>query len=155
VGRWVDDLNRIFTPQANVAFKQQKVEEPPVDRYGGASVPYKSAEEWTVEVGHKRDKTADANVFLVGKWKGIGDDRYKDVNGSYIIATRDIVMDDRSSYDGFMTTLAHEMGHFLGYRKGNKFGHPDADKRHWLMTTIDWTKGIKVPRDYVQLFNPL
>ena len=37
-----------------------------------------------------------------------------------------------------MTTLAHEMGHFLGYRKGNKFGHPDADKKHWLMTTIDW-----------------
>ena len=56
MSRWIDDLNRIFTPQANIAFKQHKVAEPPVDRYSGASVPYKSAEEWTAEVGHKRDK---------------------------------------------------------------------------------------------------
>jgi hypothetical protein len=87
VPQWIDHLNRIFTPQATVAFKQHTADEPPVDRYSGASVPYKSAEEWTTEVGHKRDKTADGNVFLVGRWKGISDDRYKDVNGSYIIAT--------------------------------------------------------------------
>lgn len=154
VTRWLDDLNRIFTPQANIAFKQHKIEEPPIARYSGANAPYKSAEEWTAEVGKERDGSADANVFLVGKWRGVSDDHYKDVLGSYIIATRDIVLDDRSSQDSFITTLAHEFGHFLGYRKGHKFGHPDADKKHWLMTTIDKNAGIKIPRQYVLDFNP-
>jgi hypothetical protein len=154
VSRWIDDLNRIFTPQANIAFRQHKLAEPVVDRYRGGSVPYKTAEEWTAEVGRVRDGTADANIFLVGTWKGIGDDRYKDANGSYLTTTRDIVCDDRSSYDPFMTTLAHEMGHFLGYRQGHKFGHPDPDKKHWLMTTLDWTAGVKVPRHYVLDFDP-
>ncbi len=52
-----------------------------------------------------------------------------------------------------MTTLAHEMGHYLGYRKGHKFGHPDSEKKHWLMSTIDWKTGAKVPRQYVLYFN--
>lgn len=154
VSRWIEDLNRIFTPQANIAFKQHKIAEPPIARYSGAAVPYTTAEQWVAEVGKERDGTADANVFLVGKWRGISDDHYKDVNGSYIIPTRDIVLDDRSSHDPFMTTLAHEMGHFLGYRKGHKFGHPDSEKKHWLMSTIDWKTGAKVPRQYVLYFNP-
>jgi hypothetical protein len=154
VTRWVEDLNRVFTPQANVAFKQHKIAEPPVARYSGARVAYKTGQEWDAEVGKERDTSADANVFLVGNWTGISDDHYRDVKGSYIIASRDIVCDDHSSHDAFMTTLAHEMGHFLGHRKGTKFGHPDADKKHWLMTTIDWKTGIKVPRQYVLHFNP-
>jgi hypothetical protein len=155
VTRWIDGLNQVFSPQANIGFKQHAVQEPPVDRYSGATAQYKTGEEWNTEVGHVRDGTAAANVFLVGNWRGIGEDHYKDVLGSYIIATRDIVCDDQSSHDAFMTTLAHECGHFLGHRTGNKFGHPDSDKKHWLMTTIDWKKvGVKVPRQYVLYFNP-
>ena len=87
------------------------------------SYPPRNAETLN-SLGHKRDKSADGNVFLVGRWKGISDDRYKDVNGSYIIGTRDIVMDDLSSYDEFMTSLGHEVGHFLGHRQASSSGIP-------------------------------
>jgi hypothetical protein len=150
VKKWIGDLNGIFKPQANISFKSHVIKEPPVPRYSGS---YKDAQAWTNEIGHLRE-TADANVFLVGSWKGIGDDGYKDPYGSYIISTRDIVCDDRPSYDFFMTTLAHEVGHFLGYRRNLKFGHPDGDKKHYLMTTVNWRNGMKIPRQYVLDFNP-
>ena len=81
VSRWINDLNGIFTTQANVAFAPKIVREAPVDSYQGASRVYKTGEEWTNEVGNERDKGggAAANVFLVGKWRGMGDDQYKDV----------------------------------------------------------------------------
>ena len=94
VTRWIDGLNRVFSPQANIGFKQNAVKEPPVDRYSGATAQYKTGEEWNTEVGHVRDGTADANVFLVGSWKGISEDRFQDVYGSYIHGVHDIVCDD-------------------------------------------------------------
>ena len=66
-----------------------KFDEPIVDRYSGAAVAYKTGEGWDTEVGNKRDGDADTNVFLVGNWRGITEDQYKDVLGSYIIAYRD------------------------------------------------------------------
>lgn len=152
VTQWIADLNRIFTPQANIVFKQHSIREPSVDRYQGSSIVYKTAEDWSKDVGKVRDKTADSNIFLVGKWKGVGDDMYKDVNGTYIVSTKDIICDDRPSYDLFITTLAHELGHFLSRRRNLAYGHPGP--KNSLLVTLNRKDGIKIPKQFVFDFNP-
>jgi hypothetical protein len=152
VPKWITDLNRIFTLQANVAFKSNLAEPLPVASYSGATRVYPKIEDWDAEVGGQRKNGADANVFLVGTWKGIGEDKYKDTNGTFIPATKDIIMDDRPNYDLFMTTLPHELGHFLGYARALGYGHPGA--KNTLMVTIDRNNGIKIPKDSVYHFNP-
>ncbi len=152
VPRWIEDLNRIFGAQANILFTPLPTKEPPVDTYTGGSSVYETTEEWSKEVGHHRDSGADTNVFLVGKWKGMGNDRYKDVLGTYVIATKDIVCDDRDSHDAFMTTLAHELGHFLAHRRNLNYGHPG--KKNSLFITVNWKNGVKIPRQLVNDFNP-
>jgi hypothetical protein len=152
VPQWIADLNRIFTLQANVAFKSNLVEELPVPSYRGASMVYPKVADWDAEIGMYRKKGADANVFLVGKWKGIGEDQYKDVNGTFIRASHDIIMDDRPNYDLFMTTLPHELGHFLGYARGVGYGH--VGPKNSLLITLDRKNGIKITKDSVYHFNP-
>ncbi len=152
VPQWIADLNRIFTSQANIVFRQHSVREPPVDRYQGGSIVYKTAEDWSKEVGKVRDSTADSNIFLVGKWKGVSDDTYMDANGTYIVSTKDIICDDRPSYDLFITTLAHELGHFLARRRNLAYGHPGS--KHSLLVTLNWKDGIKIPKQFVFDFNP-
>lgn len=152
VPTWITDLNRIFTLQANVAFKANLAEPLEVASYRGDTVVYPKVADWDAEVGGQRKKGADANVFLVGKWKGIGEDKYKDVNGTFIPASNDIILDDRPDYDLFMTTLPHELGHFLGYARALGYGHPGA--KNTLLVTIDRRKGIKIPKDSVYHFNP-
>jgi hypothetical protein len=100
-------------------------------------------------LGLKPPPGAAVNIFLVGTW--IGDQN--DPLGSFIKATKHIVVDDQKTHDEIVTTMAHEIGHFLG--ASVNFGHPDAGEKTFLMTTVDWRVGAHIPQEYAQHFNPI
>lgn len=143
--RWIARLNDIYTPQTNISFTLQANAPLPVK----ASLPDQvSLQQWQ-GLQIKPPGRAAANVFLVGKWLGDKNDPL----GSFIIASKDIVLDDLSTHDEFITTLAHEMGHFLG--ASVNFKHPEPGDKSFLMTTLAWRQGAHIPQGYAQHFNPI
>lgn len=140
---WIARLNDIYTPQANITFKLQSAGPYPVRKTLPDSV---AMSDWP-SLGTRASGGAQAHVYLVGKWRGDKNDPL----GSMIKATREIVLDDQNTPDELVTTLAHEFGHFLG--AGSNFGHPDAGKKNFLMTTINWRTGAHIPQEYAQHFN--
>jgi hypothetical protein len=142
---WVARLNDIYTPQTNISFQLHAATWLPVKQ----TLPDRLAlKDWT-SLKIAPPAGVPLNIFLVGTWIGDGNDPL----GSFIKATKDIVLDDRKSTDQFVTTLAHEFGHFLG--ASVNFSHPDADKKNFLMTTVDWRRGAHIPQGYAQHFNPI
>lgn len=141
--QWIARLNDIYTPQANIAFKLQSASSYPVKKSLPDSI---GIADWP-SLGTRTSGGAQAHVYLVGKWRGDGSDPL----GSMIKATREIVLDDQNAPDELIKTLAHELGHFLG--AGSNFGHPDAGKKHFLMTTVNWRAGAHIPQQYAQYFN--
>lgn len=141
--QWIARLNDIYTPQANITFKLQSASTYPVKKTLPDSV---AIGDWP-SLGTRASGAAQAHVYLVGKWRGDKNDPL----GSMIKATREIVLDDQNTPDEVITTLAHEFGHFLG--AGSNFGHPDAGKKDFLMTTVNWRTGAHIPQEYAQHFN--
>jgi len=141
--QWIARLNDIYKPQANITFKLQSASPYPVKTTLPDSV---AIGDWP-SLGTRTSGAGQAHVYLVGKWRGDKNDPL----GSMIKATREIVLDDQNLPDEVITTLAHEFGHFLG--ASSNFGHPDADKKDFLMTTVDWRTGAHIPQQHAQVFN--
>lgn len=143
--QWVARLNDIYTPQTNISFTLRTAALLPVAKNLSDRL---ALDQW-VTLGVKAPGSAAVNIFLVGTWIG----NKNDPLGSFIIASRDIVVDDHPTQDDLITTLAHEIGHLLG--ASVKFGHPDAGETRFLMTTINWRRGVHIPQEYAQHFNPI
>lgn len=143
--QWMKRLNDIYTPQTNISFTLRTAAPLPVKQ----KLPDRLALAQWVALGIKPTAGAVVNIFLVGTWIG---DR-NDPLGSFIKASRDIVVDDRITLDEIVTTMAHEIGHLLG--ASVNFGHPEPADRSFLMTTLDWRQGAHIPQDYAQHFNPI
>ena len=143
--QWIARLNDIYTPQTNISFKLHAAAPLPVPQ----TLPDRLALDQWLPLAIKARGGAAANVFLVGNWIGDGNDPL----GSFIKATKDIVVDDHKTHDDIITTIAHEIGHLLG--ASVNFGHPDPAEKGFLMTTLNWRRGAHIPQAYAQHFNPI
>jgi hypothetical protein len=146
---WIGLLNNIYTPQANIIFKLHAANPLPVKQ----SLPERLDLKRWQSLSIKPPSGAAVNIFLVGNWIGDPKESFGDPFGSFIRATKHILVDDRKTHDEIVTTTAHEIGHLLG--SSVHFGHPDADKKTFLMTTVNWRQGAHIPQAYAQHFNPI
>jgi hypothetical protein len=146
---WMGLLNQIYTPQTNITFKLQTAAPLPIKQ----SLPVRLDLKRWQSLSIKPPSGAAVNIFLVGNWIGDPKESFGDPFGSFIRATKHILVDDRKTHDEIVTTMAHEIGHFLG--ASVNFGHPDAAEKTFLMTTVDWRVGAHIPQEYAQHFNPI
>jgi len=144
-GEWVGLLNNIFAPQTNITFVLGGAKTLPVAQ----SLPAKVGLSQWQALKLKVTPASAVHVFLVGSWFGDKNDPL----GSFIKASKHIVVDDRSTTDEFVTTVAHEIGHYLG--ASVNFGHPDPSEKDFLMTTVNFRSGAHIPQAYAQHFNPI
>jgi hypothetical protein len=156
---WIGDLNNVYGPQANIWFEKGKSELLPLA-------------DLSAEVGTEKDLSklgaigdtsgAHISIFLAGSSISPLDTR-DHPNGFYHIPTKVIVVRDQFVADSWagpaapmLATIAHEIGHFMNYKRGAGEGHDFYAKCGYssdILNTIDGTD-IKIPHQRVLDWNP-
>ncbi len=115
--KWIEGLNLIFEPQANISFVQRSANKLKIENDLGPeidSVDAKGSEwEWDVIVG-KRDNTADINLFFVWKLVSFSSGEAHSIKGETL--KKDCFINDKFfiSRQTDLIVIAHEIGHALG-----------------------------------------
>ena len=166
---WVEQLNDVYGPQANIWFELGKNMPLAVSGLGDVV----SSDNAQMLAGHKdaqvaagktKELKAPIRVFLAGPTIRSIDTSHP--NGFYHIATKVILMKDQTdpnfweTGDGraslMLKTLAHEIGHFLNYFQGAGEGHDYFLKSGYVSDILNTMDGrnIKISRQRVLDWNP-
>ena len=154
VTTWIDEMNRIFTPQANVVIKQHSLREVRVGRNLGRVVQWTkdiaganpAQHEWP-EVVALRDGTADFNMFYVWAYEQDATPLVDDANAGTLDGNC-LLEDDVGGRDS--ETMAHETGHHLGCL--DYYG--DGDKHRLMYGYKAGRSDTRIPKNDVNTMNP-
>jgi hypothetical protein len=120
-GQWlIKKLNWIYGLQANISFELLDSEWVRVDKVLGEPLGEAAFLNFVVD---KKNKNADLNVFLVGRWKG------GEAGGTYFANEKAAVVEGNPTdpvapdSDPFLVTLAHEVAHFLTFEQVSAVFH--------------------------------
>jgi hypothetical protein len=164
---WVEQLNQVYGPQANIWFKLGKNMPLAISGLGGELSPdhaqmlaaHKDAQ---VATEKTEESKAPIRVFLAGPALRSIDTSHP--AGFYHIPSKVILLKDQQEPDGWsggpthlmLKTLAHEIGHFLNYFQGAGQGHDhfrDTGYVGDVLNTMDG-RNIKISRQRVLDWNP-
>lgn len=164
---WVEKLNQVYGPQANIWFELGKnipLAISGLDAVVTADHAKMLAEHKDTQVaaGKTKESKAPIRVFLAGPSLRSTDRSHP--AGFYHIASKVILLKDQQepapSSEGpkslMLKTLAHEIGHFLTYLQGNGQGHDffrDSGYVSDILNTMDGGN-IKISRQRVLDWNP-
>lgn len=153
---WLEKLNDIYQPQANVTFVHHSTRQVTIDKNLGPEVDSIDANsdgwEWDYIV-KERDVGADINMFFV--WKIV-----EFFGGGHNVpkaATwkKDCLMGD--FYDRTpeqeIIVMAHEIGHAMGIPGDQHFYHP-KNRNKYIMFFSSRFVGSGIPRVHANLVNP-
>jgi hypothetical protein len=164
---WIEKLNQVYGPQANIWFKPGKhmpLAIPGLDATVTADHAQMLAEHKNTQVagGKTKESKAPIRVFLAGSALRSTDKSHP--AGFYHIPSKVILLKDQTepapSADGpkslMLKTLAHEIGHFLTYLQGNGQGHDFFEKSGYVSDILNTMDGgnIKISRQRVLDWNP-
>jgi hypothetical protein len=167
VTAWIEKLNQVYGPQANIWFKPGKhmpLAIPGLDATVTADHAQMLAEHKNTQVagGKTKESKAPIRVFLAGSALRSTDKSHP--AGFYHIPSKVILLKDQTepapSADGpkslMLKTLAHEIGHFLTYLQGNGQGHDFFEKSGYVSDILNTMDGgnIKISRQRVLDWNP-
>jgi hypothetical protein len=155
---WIEGLNEVFGPQANIWFEKAK----------SAFLPL---EDLSVSIGAPNDlrKLADTQkmsgapigIFIAGSKIESLDGVYP--LGFFDVATNIIVVKDQFVTDPWagmpapmLKTIAHEIGHFMNYAHGHGEGHDYYTKSGYSSDILNTLSGgdIKISQQRVLDWNP-
>ena len=152
---WIDSLNHVFEPQANIRFKKVKADFLPLSDLS-AVVSADDAE----KLARKKEAGAKINIFLAGP--DIRGSSPGHSNGFFHIAHKLIILKDREE-DAWgpmaapmLQTMAHEIGHLLNHTRGGSAGHEFFRTNGYnsdIMNTITGND-IKISKQRVVAWNP-
>lgn len=153
----INNLNLIYSPQANVIFNNIGADWIEVGEKLGED-RLESQVFLDLIVGQK-NKKADLNIFFVGNYGVNSNEARKVVTGTYFTSEKSLVVDDKpdktrviatADSEPFLVTLAHEVAHFLVDMNGlsEKFIHHSRNNI-LLSENIESTK---IDRNLVKLF---
>ena len=169
---WVEQLNQVYGPQANIWFKLGKNMPLAISGLGGELSPdhaqmlaaHKDAQ---VATEKTEESKAPIRVFLAGPALRSIDTSHP--AGFYHIPSKVILLKDQQDpnpwdYLGsrmvpqslMLKTLAHEIGHFLNYFQGRGHGHDlyvDTGYVSDILNTMDG-RNIKISEQRVSDWNP-
>jgi hypothetical protein len=153
VDDWLQVMNEIYAPQANVVCRKNNSRWVNVSRNLGNVVRYSahlegvaaSEHEWNAVAG-QRDGTADFNYFFV--WEYEQDATPGTDNTDAGALDGNCIFEDAAGGE-VAETLAHELGHFLGVRDFYENSHVG-----WLMYGYTDVRGRMIPRDHALRMNP-
>ncbi len=141
VANWVNVLNGIFTPQANIVLRNHNSAVFDVDKDYGHSVDVEEIR----DLGRRVKRRSHIDVFLVGSFTG-----GSDPSGAHVKGTHEIVCDNRPTEELQLQTISHEIGHRLG---AHHVSGRVAAKRHWLMSGSP-RHGSKITHQWALDINP-
>jgi hypothetical protein len=153
VNQYVQTMNRIYTPQANIRFSVVQTRWVTVNRNLGTVVRFSSHlpgvaaghHEWDHVVA-KRYGAADFNFFFV--WEYEQDATPGTDNTDAGALGPNCIFEDRAGVE-IGETLAHEVGHFLGCR--DYYANGD---RSLLMYGYTDSRGRKISKFHANTMNP-
>jgi hypothetical protein len=143
----LDEMNTIWTPQANVVFELSKTDPVMIENLKPGQPADITDEKLKAELIAKKDPDASLTFFMVKR--AVNKDS-KDLGVINSEAGISLISDDRSD-----TTMAHEAGHFLGSLSESgkfsmKYGHQGTDA-NLLMRAGG--AGRRIPFELVTDFN--
>jgi hypothetical protein len=164
---WIEKLNQVYGPQANIWFtpgKHMQLAIPGLDAVVTADHAKMLAEHKDTQVagGKTKESKAPIRVFLAGP--ALRSDDKSHPAGFYHIASKVILLKDQKEPDPSSTgpkslmlkTLAHEIGHFLTYLQGHGQGHDFFQDSGYVSDILNTMDGgnIKISRQRVLDWNP-
>lgn len=153
VDGWIEEINKIYLPQANIEFKKHSARTVKIDKNLGKVVRFSKhlagvpavQHEWDL-VTAKGDGTADFNIFFVWEYEQDATP-LKDHTDAGTLGGN-CIFEDRAGSE-VAETLAHEAGHFLGCDDT----YADTDK-HLLMYGITDVRGKTLLKSHINTMNP-
>ena len=155
---WVEDLNKVFGPQANIWFTLARSEFLPLADLG----EWFGSEDDVARLAKVREASgAQVTIFLAGPkiWVEKSEPR-----GFYHVKTKVIIMQDQFVKDVWagppapmLKTMAHEIAHFLNHARSHGQGHDHYETSGYksdIMHTDDGSN-IKISRERVRDWNPV
>ncbi len=143
----LEQMNDIWTPQANVVFELSKTDPVIVDRLKPGQEADITDKALKADLIDKKDSAADLTFFLV---KRAVNKTSKDLGVTNSEAGISLISDDRSD-----STMAHEAGHYLGSLSESgkfsmRYGHQGFDEN---LLMRDGGAGRKIPYGLATDFN--
>lgn len=154
---WINGLNNVFGPQANIWFKMVKAAWLPVPNLS-AEVSDRDAE----SLAKNKQSNAKINIFLAGQ-RIINSTDKTHPHGFYHHNHKLIIVQDQFVTDPWsqpaspmLSTIAHEIGHLMNYARGVGTGHDFYQESGYnsdILNAIDGND-IKIPHQRVLDWNP-
>jgi hypothetical protein len=143
----LNEMNAIWTPQANVVFELSKIDPITIDQLKPGQPADITNEALKANLMAKKDPNAALTFFMVKR--AINKDS-KDLGVINSEAGISLISDDRSD-----STMAHEAGHFLGSLSESgkfsmRYGHQGTDEKLLMRAG---GAGHKIPYEIVTDFN--
>lgn len=166
---WVEQLNDVYGPQANIWFELGKNMPLAVSGLGGIvtadHAPMLAAhKDAQIATGKTKESKAPIRVFLAGPSLRSSDKSHP--AGFFHIASKVILLKDQQDPNQWenldapaslmLKTLAHEIGHFLTHHQGAGEGHDFFLKSGYVSDILNTMDGrnIKISRQRVLDWNP-
>lgn len=140
---WLEEANVIFTPQLNVIFKYAGASEPFLNR----KIVGVTSDHWDLLIDNRNPDPRTITVYVAATI--FTRDKSHPLGISLNKKSRVILLQDRTSDDELVKTLAHEFGHTLGDMKGVYVGHPGV--KGDLMVSLSRYDGVRISADLVSV----
>ncbi|HVJ69023.1 MAG TPA: hypothetical protein VM510_13630 [Caulifigura sp.] len=141
---WLEEVNIIFRPQLNIHFK---LAGPPTEPFFNQQIVGVTSSHWDLL---KEKANPEAKTITVYLAKSIQtSDKSHPWGISLNKKSRVILLQDRTSEDELVKTLAHEFGHTLGDMKGTPVGHPG--EKGDLMVSLSRFDGVRIAGELISV----